>query len=633
MARAVSPSRTDLIAVTKHSVSQRPRCVDFGTGFAVPPPVRARRSRRAAPPVRGAVRLHAESDGPDTAARVRLVRRLAAVLLLVSGGALVTTTSIGNVSEAPPAPAPAIPPAAFFFGDAHDALGEATPASPSFAEPTRSSSVAPAASIGPSFAALRPSFSPTAPAHGGAESLAPLPDPTNPAGPVTDDSTVAVTAAERPVPLRATKPVGVIGAGAPVATDATGAVGAARQTAAVEAEPPALAALRARAEVPSDATVEEVVVGRGDTLSGLLNDHGIAIEELAALLDDEIVERHLTRLRIGQPLAIARLADGSFHSAEIKVGEGLRVSVRRRGEGFAVAAVDLPIEKERVVTSGTIEQSLYLAAERAELRQSTIMALADIFQWELDFARDIRPGDHFSIVYDRLYREGRYIGDGDILAAEFERGGRVYRAIRFVSEDGRSAYYDLDGRAKRRTFLRHPVDVVRITSKFDPNRMHPVLHQIRAHRGVDYGAPHGSPIRATADGVVRFSGVRGAYGNTVVLQHGERTETLYAHMSRISDKSQVGRRVKQGEVIGYVGASGRVTGTHLHYEFRVGGVHVDPLTVELPAAAPLPASERDALRASADTLIGQMRGVRERAAREASAPGTSEGTEKVAAAR
>ena len=158
------------------------------------------------------------------------------------------------------------------------------------------------------------------------------------------------------------------------------------------------------------------------------------------------------------------------------------------------------------------------------------------------------------------------------------------------------------------------MDVVRITSKFDPERMHPVLHQIRAHRGVDYGAPHGSPIRATADGIVSYAGERSTYGNTVILKHGEHTETLYAHMSRISDKSVKGRRVKQGDVIGYVGRTGRVTGTHLHYEFRVGGKHVDPLTVELPAAAPIDPSEREALRDLSDAMLAQMRSVLETSA-------------------
>lgn len=157
--------------------------------------------------------------------------------------------------------------------------------------------------------------------------------------------------------------------------------------------------------------------------------------------------------------------------------------------------------------------------------------------------------------------------------------------------------------------MRHPVDLVRITSKFNPKRMHPVLHKIKAHRGVDYGSPHGSPIYATADGKVKFSGPYGAYGNTVILQHGQRFSTLYAHMSKISSKSKKGKRIKQGDVIGYVGRSGRVTGTHLHYEFRVNGEQIDPLKVELPAAEPLAKKYLAELRAISQEMTNQMQSV------------------------
>lgn len=372
---------------------------------------------------------------------------------------------------------------------------------------------------------------------------------------------------------------------------------------------PTIAAMRERAEAPSDAIEKIVSVKSGDTLSGILNDNGISIEQMPKLLSDRFVIEHLSNLRIGQKLTITQTADGSFHSMTAKVGNDKRVTVRSSDSGLAVASIDLPIEKERVVTSGTIENSLFEAAEQANLKQSTIMELADIFEWELDFSRDIRNGDQFSIVFDRLYREGKYIGDGDILAAEFIRGGRAYRAIRFTTDDGRTDYYSPDGRSKRRTFLRHPVDVVRITSRFDPNRMHPVLNQVRAHRGVDYGSPYGSPIYATADGVVKKSGFQNAYGNRVIIQHGNNISTLYAHMSKIDGSAKEGVRVKRGEVIGYVGKTGRVTGTHLHYEFRKNGIHMDPLKVTLPEAAPIAAKYRDSLRAVSDEMVAQMRSV------------------------
>jgi len=377
---------------------------------------------------------------------------------------------------------------------------------------------------------------------------------------------------------------------------------------------PSLIALRANARAPSDTRATQVSVSAGDTLSGILHHHGVKADQMSRLLSDQVVKDHLSTLRIGQQLTITRHEDGRFHALNARIGNDRRISIRQSADGLAVAAIDLPVEKERVVSSGTIEQSLYLAAAKANLKQSTIMELADIFQWELDFARDIRAGDRFSVVYDRLYREGRYIGDGDILAAEFLRGGKRHQAIRFTTDDGKANYYSPDGQSKRRTFSRHPVDVVRVTSRFDPQRMHPVLHQIRAHRGVDYGAPHGSPIRATADGVIRHSGAKGAYGNTVVIRHGQDVETLYAHMSKIAPAAARGARVEQGDIIGYVGRTGRVTGTHLHYEFRQAGKHVDPLKVELPAAEPLPAPYRDELRTISDQMIAQMESVLPQAA-------------------
>ena len=372
---------------------------------------------------------------------------------------------------------------------------------------------------------------------------------------------------------------------------------------------PSISAVRNQAIAPDGGKSSTVLVASGNTLSGILNEHGVKIDQMPQLLTDDIIKEHLSSLKIGQKFDITQTLDGDFHSLSVRVGNDKRITIRRSANDFAVASIDLPVEKERVVTSGTIEQSLYLAAEEANLKQSTIMELADIFQWELDFARDIRKGDQFALVYDRLYRDGSYIGDGDILAAEFARGGKTHSAIRFTTDDGNTSYYSPKGESLKRTFMRHPVDLVRITSKFNPKRMHPVLHKIKAHRGVDYGSPHGSPIYATADGTVKFSGSNGAYGKTVILQHGQRFSTLYAHMSKISSKSKKGKKIKQGDVIGYVGKSGRVTGTHLHYEFRVNDEQIDPLKVELPAAKPLPKKYLPELRAISQEMSTQMQSV------------------------
>ena len=358
-----------------------------------------------------------------------------------------------------------------------------------------------------------------------------------------------------------------------------------------------------------DDVMKVVEVQGGDTFSNILNDNGISRADLPALEEHELVERYLTRLKVGQKMDFLYGWQGDFKSLNVKVSRDTRVVLAKTDEGYSIEKIHLPLEHERVVTSGTIDQSLYVAAEKANLKQTTIMNLADIFQWELDFSNDIRKGDHFSIIYDRLYRDGKYIGDGDILAAEFVRGSRVHRAIRHTDEEGHTNYYAPDGKPKGRTFMRHPVDIVRITSKFNLKRMHPVLHQIRAHKGVDYGSPYGSPIRAVADGEISFSGDRSAYGKTVIIKHDAKRTTLYAHMSNIDSISKVGKKVKRGDVIGYVGRTGRVTGTHLHYELRIDGVHVDPLKVELPSPKPLATAELKKLKVVSTELLAQMRSV------------------------
>jgi murein DD-endopeptidase MepM/ murein hydrolase activator NlpD len=540
----------------------------------------------------GAVRLSAEP-----VPRFKHTRKIFAGLLLAVSGTLIMTASTGTVAT-PTALQPdiAVAPPAFFFDDADDALSEQTMLAGE--KPSGSETVSTLAS--------RPltSTHQTRAAEAAVESTSNLDSSGTTAGIPTQLASITAAAAksQMKIPAAQLEPADLF-------------VPAAKSTQAKsadslpKAEHPAITAARQRHELPTGSVVDEVTVKAGDTLSGILNNHGVKIQQMPRLLTDEMVQQYLSNLTIGQVFTVIRLPNGDFHSLAVRVADDRRITIRKSASDFAVASIDLPVEKERVVTSGTIEQSLYVAAKQANLKQSTIMELADIFQWELDFARDIRKGDQFAMVYDRLYREGKYIGDGDILAAEFVRGGKTYQAIRFTSDDGETGYYSPEGQSKRRTFMRHPVDVVRITSRFDPNRLHPVLHKIRAHRGVDYGAPYGSPIRATADGKVSFAGMQNTYGKMVKLKHGQKFSTLYAHMSKISEKIKTGSRVKQGDVIGYVGNSGRVTGTHLHYEFRVNNEHVDPLKIELPAAQPIASEHLEALRSMSDELIAQMRSV------------------------
>ena len=235
------------------------------------------------------------------------------------------------------------------------------------------------------------------------------------------------------------------------------------------------------------------------------------------------------------------------------------------------------------------------------------MDMAGIFEYDIDFIQDVRVGDKFTVIYEELWRDGVKLRDGQIVAAEFVNQGKSFRAARFLDASGRAAYYTPEGRSVRKAFIRAPLNFTRISSGFDPSRRHPVLNTIRAHRGVDYAAPTGTPIRAAGDGKVLFRGVQGGYGNTIILQHGGNITTLYGHMSRFGS-ARTGARVNLGDIIGYVGSSGLATGPHLHYEYRVNGVHRNPRTVPLPPADPIGAEQQAAFRAATEPLWRQLDG-------------------------
>ncbi|HCO44439.1 MAG TPA: peptidase M23, partial [Gammaproteobacteria bacterium] len=200
----------------------------------------------------------------------------------------------------------------------------------------------------------------------------------------------------------------------------------------------------------------------------------------------------------------------------------------------------------------------------------------------------LQPGDRFAVVYNEISVDGEKVRDGDILAAEFVNRGKVLRAVRYTDPNGRTGIYKPDGSSLRKAFNRNPLPVTRITSRFNPNRVHPIFKTVRPHRGVDYGAPTGTPVRVTGDGRVAFAGRQRGYGNVIIIDHGRGIRTLYAHLSRFAPKLSAGQPVEQGKVIGYVGSSGWATGPHLHYEFQVNGKTKDPLTVALPQAQSLP---------------------------------------------
>jgi murein DD-endopeptidase MepM/ murein hydrolase activator NlpD len=350
----------------------------------------------------------------------------------------------------------------------------------------------------------------------------------------------------------------------------------------------------------------EVTVQRNDTLDRIFRSVGIDIVTLAELRQLPDVRKALDLLRPGDTITLTH-ANGALQSLNRRISETLTLSVSRAGDGFAVNYIENPLEVEVAGVRARIDSSLFEAGLDAGMSAETIMVLAnEIFGWDIDFALDIRQGDEFSVLYQRKFQDGGYVSDGRVLAAEFVNQGRTHRAVWFESADGQvRGYFAPDGKGMRKAFLRAPLDFTRISSKFNPNRRHPISGKVRAHRGIDYAAPTGTPIWAAGDGRVEFAGRNGGYGNTVIINHGKGITTLYAHMSRFGKAGRTGRPVKQGELIGYVGSTGASTGPHLHYEYRVKGVHKNPASIALPNTE-VPARYAAEFRSQAEVTLAQM---------------------------
>jgi murein DD-endopeptidase MepM/ murein hydrolase activator NlpD len=351
---------------------------------------------------------------------------------------------------------------------------------------------------------------------------------------------------------------------------------------------------------------QEERVLRGDTIGSLLARAGVDDDAALAFVRSDATARALYQLRPGRPIEIATDGEGRLAALRLLIGDNDLLSIVRDGERFS-ATHGAPARDTRVsVAAGEIESSLFGAADRAGLPDAVTLALADIFGGDIDFYHDLRRGDRFAVVFETQYVEGEPVATGRVLAAEFVNRGHAYRALLWRAPGGGEAYYDDTGRSLRTAFLRSPMQFSRVTSSFTLARFHPILKKWRAHRGTDFGAPTGTPVRATADGTVAFVGTQTGYGNVVILRHGRTYSTLYAHLSRFAKGLGVGDRVEQGETIAYVGQTGWATGPHLHYEFRVAGEPRDPMTVALPSAAPLDAAQRAAFASATAPLLQQM---------------------------
>lgn len=349
-----------------------------------------------------------------------------------------------------------------------------------------------------------------------------------------------------------------------------------------------------------------VTIERGQTLGEIFAKFGISSRQLARLVAAAPSADSFTRLRPGDRIGIRRDGSGVLTALQLDVDSDTRRIVEIDGDKISERTIERPLEKRMRVASGRIVGSLFGAGEEAGLDDGTIIKLAKVFGYDIDFAQDLRRGDQFSVVFEEFYRDGEVVPGGDIIAATFVNRGRRFDALRFEKADGSVEYYDQAGRPLRKAFIRTPVEFSRISSRFSSARRHPILGTVRAHKGVDYAAPSGTPIIAAAEGRVRFAGWKNGYGRVVEIDHGRGHSTLYAHMSRFGANAKVGTRVRQGDNIGYVGMTGLATAPHLHYEFRINGVHRDPLKVTLPPPEPLPGTLMAKFRAVTAPFIQQL---------------------------
>ena len=380
----------------------------------------------------------------------------------------------------------------------------------------------------------------------------------------------------------------------------------------VAPEPPALAAIEPLdppqphpAAPPSHSRT--VVVQPGDNLALIFSREGLSAQELHRLVSVEPLGSRLSDIAPGEEFNLRLGENNELLSLSYAPDPLSTLNFALEGDRFRAAEIIAEPERRRSFKQGVIDHSLFLASQRAGLPDGMTMKLAQIFQWDVDFHLDIRKGDSFHVLVEEQYLEGEFIGFGNILATEFINQGDSYRAVRYVGPDGEANYFDPGGRSMRKAFLRAPLPITpRISSNFNLRRKHPLWNSTMPHRGIDYAAPRGTPILASGDGVVTTASRGRANGNYVVLRHGEEFVTKYLHLSKFARGIRPGKRVQQGDTIGYVGATGWATGPHLHYEFLVNGVHQNPRTVKLPDAEPVPAAETERFKGSTAPLLASL---------------------------
>lgn len=373
-----------------------------------------------------------------------------------------------------------------------------------------------------------------------------------------------------------------------------------------ESTPPPLTAPPKPMVSPQPLT-EHHIIHKGDTVSRLFDTYHISQSILQAILSQPEAKKILTHLQVNHPLTLTFNDQHELDSLNYEITPLTHLTVNKDEAHYWHAKQEkLPLSTEIVLAGGTIKQNLYQAGKDAHLPKKIILQLADVFGWQMDFARDIHQGDHFSVLYEMKYLNDKPIEVGHVIAAEIISHNHAHKAIRYTPSGGNPSYYTPEGTNLRTAFLRYPIKYNRISSPFNPNRRHPILKYNRPHWGVDLAAPRGTPIHAAGSGKVTFSGRGSGYGNHVILKHGATYSTLYAHMSRIARGITPGKTVKQGQVIGYVGSTGLATGPHLHYEFRIHGHRVNPVTVKLPQGKHLPVMALEDFKVAAQQQLTRL---------------------------
>jgi murein DD-endopeptidase MepM/ murein hydrolase activator NlpD len=350
----------------------------------------------------------------------------------------------------------------------------------------------------------------------------------------------------------------------------------------------------------------DVAIRDGDNLSRLFAKLGISPTELDAIMSLGSVSETLKALHPGEQIRLQLSPSKEVLNLAYSHDPTMDLVITRKQAGFQANTVHHPVEVHHAFAAATIKDSLFTSGQKAGVDDRLMMQLISIFNWDIDFALNIHPTDHFKIIYEERYVDGKKIANGAILAAEFVNQGKVYQAVRFVDKAGHTNYYTPTGMSLHKAFLRTPVKFTRISSTFSLARQHPILHHIRAHHGVDYAAPEGTPVKATGNGLILFIGQRGGYGNMIVIQHSFKYSTVYGHLSRFTKGLHMGSPIKQGQIIAYVGHTGLATGPHLHYEFRINGIYQNPLTVQLPKALPLPAMAQAEFDSKTRPLIAEL---------------------------